>query len=203
MRIRSRETGFWRIAAILPGTLACGCLQPQAATRYYTSVAASVGNPDAAREANERGLSFAATGDYDSAGRAFREALQANVAYAPAHNNLGLVLLHEGRFHQSALEFSFAAKLDPRAAEPLINLGRLYESVGWHKAAVDEYESALTLAPYNVEVMGRLARMRMRCGGGINAMRDLVERLARQTDDSKWQRWATAELAREATLSAR
>ena len=39
------------------------------------------------------------------------------------------------RFYESAVEFRVASRLRPRAPEPVINLGRLYERVGWHAEA--------------------------------------------------------------------
>ncbi len=136
-----------------------GCLSAQPTEQYHTIRTLSPGNAEAAQLANERGLQFATEKDYVQAEEAFREALRNDVGYAAAHNNLGLVLLEKKKFYESALEFKFASKLNPKATEPILNLGRLYESIGWHEAAIKQYERAIELDPNIVEASGRLAKL--------------------------------------------
>lgn len=181
----------------------CGCRVPQAAPPYRTIFLEATRQSEAAQAANERGLTFAVQGNYDAAEEAFREAVRADLSYAAGHNNLGLVLLNKRRFYESALEFSFAMKLDPRAIEPVINLGRLYETVGWYRAATREYEKALPLAPENAEAMGRLAYVYARCGVDTDKARSLLERLARREEGGEWQQWALARLEGQVSLGAR
>lgn len=172
-----------------------GCTARQTPLSYHTVFTPGTRNRDAAEAANEQGLRFAESGDYRRAEGAFREALRADVTYAAAHNNLGLVLFSRGNLHESALEFSFAHKLDAQAPEPLINLGRLYESVGWYESAVAQYEEALALDEGSVEAMGRLAYVYARTGEEGNKAERLLHRLAQSETDREWKGWALAQLA--------
>ncbi len=175
--------------------VAGGCHSAQPPYGYRTAAAVAHRSVDDASAANERGVSLAAEGSYEDAEAAFRLALAADVTYAPAHNNLGLVLLHHGRLYESAREFSFAAKLDRSAPEPLINLGRLYESVGWYEAAIAEYDKALLRDGNSAEALGRLAHAYVRVGRAYEVIEPLLRALARRGAEGAWRAWAMAELA--------
>ena len=92
-------------------------------------------NEKSAREANERGLKFVDADKFNEAEAAFREAIQHDLRYAAAHNNLGLVLLTQGNLYHAAVEFRMASRLDPNAKEPVENLAQLYQRLGWEKEA--------------------------------------------------------------------
>jgi Tfp pilus assembly protein PilF len=100
---------------------------------------------EAAKKANEQGLLYAQNNELEKAEASFREALQADIGHAAAHNNLGLVLFSNNKFYEAAMEFRFASKLNPHAIEPVMNLARLYETVGWKKEAEREYARAVRL----------------------------------------------------------
>lgn len=157
-------------------TSSCASVHPE--PTYRTSIGLGKRPSETAQVANGRGLACVAAGEYADAERAFREALQAELACASAHNNLGLALQARGRFYEAGLEFAFAKKLDPRAVEPVINLGRLYEQVGFHKAAIESYERARSIDPKNSEASGRLARSRVRFGESPASAQAFLERLA-------------------------
>ena len=161
-----------------------GCATPQRSATYRTASASSSRDGTAARDANEHGLSLAAEGRYDLAQKAFREALRADVTFAAAHNNLGLILLEKRRFYEAALEFQFAAKLNPSASEPVINLARLYESVGWYEPAINQYKKARALDQDNADVLSRLAYLYMTAGHDSGAAENLLRQLLRDTGDS-------------------
>jgi tetratricopeptide (TPR) repeat protein len=92
-------------------------------------------------------LAFAEHSKWEEAEEGFREALQADGTFAPAHNNLGLVLLQKGNLYEAAVQLRAATKLSPRAAEPLLNLARLYNAIGWKHAAISELKKAMELEP--------------------------------------------------------
>ena len=149
-------------AAIAASSAACGRAAKSVA--YQTVPSTVVHQSQAAREANEAGLGYAESGQWDEAEASFRAALRADVGYAAAHNNLGLVLFQKKRLHEAAMEFRMAAKLDPHAAEPVVNLGRLFEAVGWKTAAEVQYQAAESLRGQDgkdrpgLADMGRLGR---------------------------------------------
>ena len=127
----------------------------------------------AAREANERGIELASAGNHDGAERSFREAIASDARFAPAHNNLGLVLLQDRRFYEAAVEFQTATRLDRTAVEPLVSLGRLYEAVGWNEAATAQYERAC-----RVESEGDEPR-------GASRLASILGRTPRRFEDSR------------------
>lgn len=118
------------------GCLSFGaCTSPTHNSAFLADTQQNNSNSKAAREANERGLALAQEGHVDQAEQAFREALDHDLRHAPSHNNLGLVLLNQGKVYEAAVEFRMANKLDPKATQPLINLARLYERIGWTREA--------------------------------------------------------------------
>jgi len=133
---------------VLPAALfiaVAGCASPKVSPVYQTLPSQLSHQSEAAKKANEKGLLYAQGHELDKAEASFREALQIDVGYAAAHNNLGLVLLSKGKCYEAAMEFRFAGKLNPHAVEPVTNLARLYESVGWKKEAEREYARAAKL----------------------------------------------------------
>lgn len=202
-RQKEMFAGPARVAIALMVAAACGCTTVETAHNYRTLLPSMGRCRDAAKEANQQGLTFAADDDYEQAEKAFRQALRADVTYAPAHNNLGLVLLAQGRFHDSALELSFAKRLNPQATEPLINLARLYERVGWWPAAIAEYEQALALDEDNVEAMGRLARAYAQTRRNPTTLESLLRKLVLGKDNEGWKTWALAQLSPQASAAAK
>ena len=170
-----------------------GCTQNQPTRSYRTTPRIPVRNGESAREANERGLNFVKQEQLDLAERSFREALHCDVSFASAHNNLGLVLLERGRYYEAATEFSFASRLAPRAIEPRMSLGRLYEAIGWYNEAVAEYRKAVEFDGNDPEAVGRLASASLRAG---KSPADIDALLRKLTDhkDSEWSRWAHSQL---------
>lgn len=198
-----RRTSRLRFAATLSlaaGFLWAGCSAANRSLTYQTIPPSILHTIESAREANAEGLRHARQGECAKAENAFRRAIGAQLHYAAAHNNLGLILLEQGRLYEAAREFAFAAKVDSRALEPLLNLAGLYEAVGWSDAAVAEYEKALQRDESSVEVMGRLASVLIHRGKQSVQLDGLLRALAEQGDHESWRKWAVAEIARvEAT----
>jgi Flp pilus assembly protein TadD len=148
-----------------------------------------------AQELNEQGLHQIERGEYDAAEEAFRSALESDLFYPPAHNNLGLVLLHKGQVYDAAWEFQFAAKLLPHSVEPRHNLGNVMEQVGRYPLAEQYYQEALEIDPSNIEVMGHLARVYIKSGKKGEDVMFLLRELALRGDGEDWQVWARLQLA--------
>jgi len=178
------------------GTLGCSATGLRSdAHRYQTFQRPPLRNSDIAKTANAEGMRLIRENQPDRAADAFRRATCADVSYGAAHNNLGLVRVEQEKFYEAALEFAFAAKLMPNSCEPQMNLGRMYERLGWWKEAQQQYETALTLAPENVDALGRLARCEIQQGHpSQEAAKLLLARLAEQDEHPKWKAWALAEI---------
>ena len=148
----------WAIALLL-AIVASGCVSPgDKASRTLALNTASV--VELAKQANERGLASALAGAYDDAEKAFREAVQTDPRYAAAHNNLGLVLLSKRKFYEAAVEFRAASRLRPDAIEPVMNLAKLFEQIGWRLEAAEAYEHATKMNHLSEEAELGLAALR-------------------------------------------
>src|SRR5690606_18421628 len=76
-----------------------------------------------------------------------REALTKDLFFGPAHNNLGVVYLAQGKLYEAANEFEWARKLLPGNPDPRINLALCMERAGRTEEARQAYDSALEVAP--------------------------------------------------------
>ena len=95
------------------------------------------------------GNSYARLGESDAAIAAYREAIgQRNGNYSRAYNNLGVVLLREGRWEEAYEALIAALKIESfRYAEASYNLGRVYAARGQHDLAAREWRRALQIDP--------------------------------------------------------
>lgn len=172
------------------------CSSTRSASRYRTVPMSPRRDSERAQRLNDQGLLHVEKDHLEKAERAFREALEQDLYYAPAHNNLGLVLLQTQRYYEAAWEFDYAAKLNPRAIEPRQNLGLLYENLGQLDRAVTEYEAALEIDPNHVVAMRHLARVYIKAGRQDNGLKDLLERLLHIPSDREWDVWIRGQLIR-------
>lgn len=131
-----KSTRLLVAVAIFIGT---GCASTATTTTCSTVLPAALTASERARAFNGRGLALVEAGDFDGAEEAFRSAVAAEMGYAAAHNNLGLVLLEHGKLYEAALEFKYANRIDPSAVEPVTNLARLFGSIGWHATSENEH----------------------------------------------------------------
>ena len=103
-RPRDPQMRFWR--ARLLDLLN----RPDEAFAVYEELAQDY--PEFPEVQNNLGVMYAARGNWGQAKLAFEQALRNNPSFAPAHENMGDILLHLA--HQS---FAKAAELDPAAAK--------------------------------------------------------------------------------------
>ena len=105
------------------------------------------------------GNAFVRLGETESAITAYRRAIAQRNSYSRAHNNLGVVLLREGRWDEAYDSFIAALKLENfRYAEASYNLGRLYAARGQHDLAVREWRRALAVDPKHDAAAQALSR---------------------------------------------
>ncbi len=133
-------------------------------------------------------------GNLEEARKQLELALEADVFFGPAHNNLGNVYYMQKKFYLAAWEFQYAAKLMPTKAEPKNNLGLVFEQVGKLDDAAKYYEEALALEPDNTEVIGNLARAYVRENRKDEKTRQLLTDLIMKEDRPKWKAWAEERL---------
>lgn len=174
-----------------------GCTNSHApkATDYETVAQYPTRNRSLAQQENALAVQLLADGDYEAAEKKIKNALTADVTYGPAHNNLGKVYYHQGRFYQAAWEFRYAIKLMPHQPEPINNLGLVFEAVGQLDSAVTQYDQARQLQPDNPQIIGNLARARYRNGDRSPELREILTDLIARDTRPAWVAWAREKLA--------
>ena len=164
--------------------------------RQYTTIAES---PDRNREAavhhNAEGLRLIELGIYDQAETELKLALEADLFYGPAHNNLGTVYLRREDYYRAAWEFQYAAKLMQGRAEPLYNLGMVFEEIGDLEKATERYEKALEISPEEVRIAGNLVRIYRHKNRKDQQTRQLLQQVVMQDARPDWRQWARQQLA--------
>lgn len=185
------------LAAALPTlvTVAGGCAgKADGRGRYQTVAVDPRRDSDAARRLNAEALVAIGEQDWTEAERLLKAALEADVTFGPAHNNLGTAYYHTGRLYLAAWEFQYAAKLMPSRPEPKNNLGLALEAAGKLDDAVEAYDAAVDLAPDGAEFLGNAARARVRRGDRGEEVAGLLDKLILRDARPEWVRWARERL---------
>lgn len=152
-------------------------------------------NTEAARKHYARALEHLEGDDLDSAEKELQAALEADLFFGLAHNNLGVVYYRQKRYYKAAWEFQYAAKLMPNRAQPKNNMGMVFEAVGKLDQAAEWYEKALALEPDSVQVIGNLARVYVRTNRKDEKTRKLLEDIVLKDGRPEWVKWARERLA--------
>ena len=178
-----------KLLVILIAAALAGCQsRPKTADHSFdTSVA---------KNENDHALRLLDQGKFEEAESHLKKALEADVMYGPAHNNLGLVYYHQGKLYPAAWEFQSAIKLMPYQPEPRNNLGLVFEKAGKITSAAEAYERARQLEPDNPEYLANLARARVRRGDRDQETRKLLEELVLKDSRPQWSQWARTNLLR-------
>lgn len=176
--------------------LATACAGGEPGVRYRTIPHGTVRDTTVARRLNDQGLSAVEKNDLQTAEERFRQSLEHDLYYTPAHNNLGLVLLQTERYYEAAWEFEYAQRLAPSAVEPRDNLGLLYEQIGRLDRAIDEYEHARKLDPKQLAPMQHLARAYVKVGRDDEKTRNLLYELLAIPQDRQWDEWVRGQVIR-------
>ena len=95
--------------------------------------------------------------DPTAAEQLLREALTADLYHGPAHNNLGVLYLNQGKLYEAANEFEWAGKLMPGHPDPRMNLALTLERAGRIDEAADAYATSLEAYPNHIPSIQALA----------------------------------------------
>jgi tetratricopeptide (TPR) repeat protein len=134
--------------------------------------------------------------DLERAEELLREALAADLFFGPAHNNLGVVFLKQGKRYDAANEFEWARKLMPGHPDPRVNLALTLEEAGRVDEALASYSAALEVYPDYLPAVQGLARTTLRAGRKHEGLRHWLEVIADRSDEARWRDWASGQLAR-------
>ncbi|MCO8121759.1 tetratricopeptide repeat protein [Stieleria sp. TO1_6] len=133
-------------------------------------------------------------GEINLAIKRFREAVEADPNYGPAHNNLGLMFYDQGNLYQAVLAFELASELMPTDPSVLYNLGLALESAGRTDEALELYWRANEMDRTNPYFLGNLVRLRLRRGERDEVLQQQLQDLVLIETRPEWRRWADMQL---------
>lgn len=151
-------------------------------------------NPVRAMELNAQGADLI-TENPSSAERLLRDALSEDLYCGPAHNNLGVVFLKQGKLYEAASEFEWARKLMPGHPDPRTNLGMTLERAQHVDEAIAAYKSALEVITGDVGAMQALARAQVYHEKTDEGTERLLKEIAVRGETEEWRRWAAGVVA--------
>lgn len=148
-----------------------------------------------ADECNRRAADLMETRPED-AERLLRDALSADIFHGPAHNNLGVIYLRQGRLYEAAGEFEWARKLMPGHPDPRTNLAITLERAGRTEDAIASYRAALEVLPGDIGALQGLTRIELLSGRATSETRDRLGIISIRGESEAWRRWAALASAR-------
>lgn len=122
-----------------------------------------------------------------------REALTADLYHGPAHNNLGVLYLQQGKLYEAAGEFEWARKLMPGHPDPRMNLALVLERAGRIDEAITTYRTALEVYPDHLPTVQALARIQLMHGRADDTTPGMLEQIALRGETQAWRDWAVAQ----------
>lgn len=167
-----------------------GCASSQNTARE--SGDGSTRNPQLAAKLTHEATSLL-TDDPAQALSLLQEALEADLYYGPAHNNLGVIYLSQDMLYEAAEEFDWARRLMPGHPDPRINLGLALERGGKTSEALEAYASAIEVYPDHLPAMQALARLQIRSGNRDEETQLLLREIAYR-GGPEWKDWAMTQL---------
>lgn len=196
MWAKSLLCSLFATATLLAAVTGCAVFNDHESSLIQIS---SSRNPVKARRLTLAGVSALENGKRDYAREKLQAAIEADPDYGPAHNNLGLLQLEEGRLYQSVLSFERAMELLPTDPTVYYNLGLALEKADREHQALELYWQAVEIDPTEPHFLGNLVRLRRRLGENgpdvITQLRNLILIETRPT----WRDWALNQL--EVTLN--
>jgi len=157
--------------------------------------------PDDTNAQFQLGYAYSETQRWEEAQAAYQKAITLDPKLAPAHLNLGLVLLE--REPAAAVEpFRHAAGLQPEKSRPRFLLGLAYERSGNLAAAIEQYRAAEKIEGKDYEVRFASARALLRSDRAAEAEAEFREALAIRTDSAPAQLGLAESLRAQKKLEA-
>ncbi len=177
--------------------LACltACSSSQKSSRPYETPSAESRDPRKADQLNARAADLLQSKPQE-AERILREALAADLYHGPAHNNLGVLYLGQGKLYEAASEFEWARRLLPGHPDPRINLGAVYERAGRNDEALASYESALEVYPDHLQAMESLVKLQLRVSKPDELTERRLAEIALRGETDLWREWAKLQRSR-------
>ncbi len=148
--------------------------KPNSAVDYFNkSLRNDPGNPEITLN---KAWAFRNLNRFADAEQAFRDIIKERPNYWPAYDALGFVLWRQAKYQEAAAAYDAAANAAPNVAEPLANLGALYQVFGKHDEAIAALNASLKRGPSEegLTVLGDMAF----ADGKFTAALDYYQRVA-------------------------
>ena len=129
------------------------------------------------------GYAYAGLKRWEEARAEFSRAIALDPKMAPAHLNLGLVLM-DSEPGAAAEAFRHAAELQPAESRPRFLAGFALENAGKFAEAIEQYRGALALSPGDYEYHFALGRVLLRTGNAAGAEVNFREAVAARGDSA-------------------
>ena len=181
-------------AAVLLLTLLAGCRAAGPAGPYQ--VPGEMDRATSVAEKLNREAADLIEKDPAKAESLLRDALTKDLYYGPAHNNLGVVFLHQQKLYEAAHEFEWARKLLPGNPDPRVNLALTLEHAGRLEEAFKTYETALEVAPEDLSAIEGLASLALRTSRDEPRLQGWLAQISLGATDASWASWARGHIAR-------
>ena len=176
-----------------------GCATQRTASPYSGQ---SAGARDSSRaEALNQEAADMIEKDPVGAERLLREALAADLYHGAAHNNLGTILLQQGKLYEAAAEFEWARKLLPGHPDPRHNLALTFELAGRYDDALASYAAALDVYPEHLPTIQAMVRLQVRASRANERTAAMLETVAMRGETKEWREWARMEQTKQANRS--
>lgn len=176
-------------------SVGCSRFRQYAPSKYATFGRASHDAVTDAKALNAEALELANLDQLDKAEKKFRQALEIDVSYGPAHNNLGQIYLKRHQLYLAAWEFESAMSLMPSRVEPIVNMGLVFETAGDLNLAASYYEQAAALHPEHSQAIGNLVRVYVKQDQATELVRPLLQKVVLLDNRGVWVKWAKTLLA--------
>ena len=121
-------------------------------------------SPDDVALLTQLGCAYGAAGDPDGAESALQRALRINPNAVAARTELGRLLVEELRISEALAEFNAALNVLPSYGPAAFGLAALHAQQGHMRLAVHVIVDLLTLDPYNMDALARLAELLEQAG---------------------------------------
>ena len=127
-----------------------------------------------------------------------RDALSHDLYHGPAHNNLGVIYLNQGKLYEAAHEFEWSRKLMPGHPDPRMNLALALEKAGRIDEALATYDSALEVYLNHLPTIQALTRCQVRHGRQDERTPGYLKEIALRSETGGWREWARLHMSRSA-----
>ena len=181
------------LAAAVGSTVVLGACSTQQGP--YAPLAEGTRSPLKAEKLTQEAATLIGSDDV-RAEALLREALTEDLYHGPAHNNLGVVYLKQGKLYEAAGEFEWARKLMPGHADPRMNLALTLETAGHTEDAISTYRTALEVSPDHIQTIQALTRLQHKSGKKDAKTVESLQTIALRGETPRWRDWAQEMLVR-------